>query len=159
MRTDYETAAKERCLLLNEQFAALGLYTHERREVAVEQNSSWLIAPEPFVIDEALYKQIEALGPQLLKFYKTCNQLYRRSARGSAPSWVSDYLNRGKPEAVIDYGRMRRFRSDLPFIIRPDIILTEDGFVITELDSIPGGIGILGARLFYVKKANKCWKL
>lgn len=149
MLTDSETAAVERCLFLNEQFAALGLYTHERREVALGQNSSWLIAPEPFTIDESLYEKILALGPKLLEFYKVCNQLYLRSVRGSAPSWVSDYLDRGKPETVIDYGRMRRFRSALPFIIRPDIILTEDGFVITELDSVPGGMGMLGAMSYY----------
>ena len=27
-------------------------------------------------------------------------------------------------------------------VIRPDVILTEEGFVITELDSVPGGIGL-----------------
>ena len=39
------------------------------------------------------------------------------------------------------YSRMKRFRADLPGVIRPDIIPTQDGMVITELDSVPGGIG------------------
>ena len=30
-------------------------------------------------------------------------------------------------------------------MIRPDLILTDDGFVATELDSIPGGMGFVGA--------------
>ncbi|MBV9731369.1 MAG: hypothetical protein JO275_01250, partial [Verrucomicrobia bacterium] len=30
----------------------------------------------------------------------------------------------------------------LPAVIRPDIILTEQGWTITELDSVPGGIGL-----------------
>jgi hypothetical protein len=29
-------------------------------------------------------------------------------------------------------------------VIRPDILLTENGFSITELDSVPGGIGLTG---------------
>lgn len=149
MFNDYEVAARERCLFLNEQFAALGLYIHEKREKASGQGTSWLIAPEPFVIDEPLYRQIQALGPQLLKFYKACNQLYFKSIKGIEPPWVSDYLDKGKSDIVIEYGRMRRFKSDLSFIIRPDIILTDNGFVITELDSVPGGIGFLGAMNKY----------
>ena len=30
-------------------------------------------------------------------------------------------------------------------VIRPDLILTDDGFVATELDSVPGGMGFVGA--------------
>src|SRR5207253_1209249 len=33
----------------------------------------------------------------------------------------------------------------LPGVIRPDVIPTEDGMIITELDSVPGGIGLTGA--------------
>ena len=40
---------------------------------------------------------------------------------------------------------MRRFRSDLPLIIRPNIILAEGGLVASELDSVPGGFGTLAA--------------
>ena len=36
---------------------------------------------------------------------------------------------------------MNRFKSHLPQVIRPDIIPANDGMVITELDSVPGGIG------------------
>ena len=37
---------------------------------------------------------------------------------------------------------MKRFKSQLPGIIRPDVIVTEDGFAVTELDSVPGGFGL-----------------
>ena len=42
---------------------------------------------------------------------------------------------------------MKRFRDQLPAVIRPDIIPTQDGMVITELDSVPGGIGITACLL------------
>jgi len=40
---------------------------------------------------------------------------------------------------------MRRFKQDIPLIIRPDIILTDNGLSISELDSVPGGFGLLAA--------------
>ncbi len=61
--------------------------------------------------------------------------------RGTQPTWVADYVDRGRPDQVVDYGRLNRTRSQLPRVIRPDLFLTEAGFVATELDSVPGGIG------------------
>ena len=29
-----------------------------------------------------------------------------------------------------------------PTVLRPDLLLTDEGFVMTELDSVPGGIGL-----------------
>ena len=66
------------------------------------------------------------------------------SVRGNAPAWVSAYLDQGKPESLVAYARMNRFRHALPAVIRPDIIPTSSGMVITELDSVPGGIGLTG---------------
>jgi hypothetical protein len=65
------------------------------------------------------------------------------------PPWAAAYLDQGKPEDVVAYGRMNRFKRDLPRIIRPDVIPTKAGMVVTELDPVPGGIGFtasLGAR-------------
>ena len=83
----------------------------------------------------------ETLGRHLLRFYQVCNLLYSQSARGIQPSWIAAYLDQGKPEIAIQQGRMNRFKSQLPQVIRPDIIPADDGMVITELDSVPGGIG------------------
>ena len=84
------------------------------------------------------------LGPQLLSFYRALNRLYLDSVRGIQPAWVAGYLDQGKPEGLLTYSRMKRFRDQLPAVIRPDIIPTQDGMVITELDSVPGGIGLTG---------------
>lgn len=77
-----------------------------------------------------------------MRFYRTLNHLYMESVRGLQPGWVASWLDQGKPEALVTYSRMKRFRDDLPAVIRPDIIPTQDGMVITELDSVPGGIGL-----------------
>ncbi len=88
---------------------------------------------------------IEALGADLLGFYRALNNLYNRSARGTAPAFIAEYLDRGKPEQIVKLARQNRFKQEVPGVIRPDLILTADGFVATELDSIPGGMGFVGA--------------
>jgi len=40
--------------------------------------------------------------------------------------------------------RAREFRDDLPRVLRPDLVLTEQGYTIAELDNVPGGIGLTG---------------
>ena len=53
-----------------------------------------------------------------------------------------DTLTKENRKVCSTYSRMKRFRDQLPAVIRPDIIPTQDGMVITELDSVPGGIGM-----------------
>jgi len=114
-------------------------------ETTPGQNTPFRISPEPIWIDRPLYDHIERLGKHLLAFYQAANRLYLHSVRGSQPDWVRAYLEAGKPETVIDYQRMRRFRTDVPVIIRPDVVPTDDGLIIAELDSVPGGFGLLDA--------------
>ncbi|HEY1654437.1 MAG TPA: hypothetical protein VGF86_04930 [Candidatus Tumulicola sp.] len=106
---------------------------------------AWRVSPEPFALSADQLAQIERLGHDLLVFYRALNNLYNRSARGTAPAFVADYLDRGKPERIVMLARQNRFKQELPGVIRPDLILTGDGFSATELDSVPGGMGFLGA--------------
>jgi hypothetical protein len=106
---------------------------------------AWRVSPEPFALSAAQAEEIERLGVELLRFYRVLNNLYNRSARGTAPAFIAEYLDRGKPEQVVKLARQNRFKQELPGVIRPDLIITGDGFVATELDSIPGGMGFVGA--------------
>jgi len=105
----------------------------------------WRISPEPFALSERTVEKITAIGNDLLAFYKALNALYNRSARGTAPAFIAEYLDQGKPEHIVRLSRQNRFKQDLPGIIRPDLILTDDGFTASELDSVPGGMGFVGA--------------
>jgi hypothetical protein len=109
---------------------------------------AWRLSPEPFWISPQTLAAIEQLGPDLLRFYRALAALYQRSARGTAPAFVAEYLDIGKPESMVKLGRQNRFKSDVPGVIRPDLILTSDGFIASELDSIPGGMGFVGAMAF-----------
>jgi hypothetical protein len=102
----------------------------------------WKISPAPFPLGENLAKEIESLGRVLLQFYRATNLLYRKSVEGKQPEWVARWLDLGKPRELIELQRATAFKNDVPRVIRPDILLTENGFSITELDSVPGGIGL-----------------
>lgn len=104
----------------------------------------WRISPAPFPLERKVMQQLEKLGRVLLQFNKAVNLLYRRSAEGKAPEWVARYLDQGKPREIIQWQRSTSFKNELPRVIRPDILLTDDGLKITELDSVPGGIGLTG---------------
>ena len=109
----------------------------------------WRISPAPFALGSELASELENLGRVLLQFNRAVNLLYRQSVAGKQPAWVAEWLDRGKPAELIELQRSSAFKNELPRVIRPDVILTEgsDGraapsFCITELDSVPGGIGL-----------------
>lgn len=104
----------------------------------------WKVSPAPFPLGENLAKEIESLGRVLLQFYRATNLLYRKSVEGKQPEWVAHWLDLGKPRELIELQRSASFKTDVPRVIRPDVLLTENGFTITELDSVPGGIGLTG---------------
>ena len=107
--------------------------------------TQWRLAPAPFLLSADDVSFLQSLGQHLLSFYRALNTLYLDSLRGTQPRWVSAYLDQGKPESLLTYSRMKRFRDHLPGVIRPDIIPTDHGMVITELDSVPGGMGLTGS--------------
>ena len=111
-------------------------------EQGLFSEKSWRQSPEPFFITAAFYKTLEQLGHRLCQFNKACDLLYRQSVEGKQPSWISELLDRGKPSELVALGRAKAFRGEVAKIIRPDLILTPEGFVICELDQIPGGIGL-----------------
>ena len=102
----------------------------------------FLLSPDPFPIDEKFAKELEQLGHRLYVFQRACNELYQRSVKGKQPAWIEHYLDAGKPPDLVAFSRDKKFRDDVPLVIRPDLILTEAGYTIAEIDSVPGGIGL-----------------
>ncbi len=92
----------------------------------------------------AILAELEQLGHRLFVFQRACNQLYQLSVKGKQPEWVARYLDAGKPKELIEFSQRKEIRDDLPRIIRPDLILSEEGYIIAEIDSVPGGIGLTG---------------
>jgi hypothetical protein len=111
---------------------------------------SWQLSPDAWPLTPDQVKELHAIGAACLEYHQALETLYLRSAAGKnllrnkpllAP-WVADYLDRGKPADLIAHARDPRNRGAFPTVLRPDLLLTEDGFALTELDSVPGGIGL-----------------
>lgn len=124
--------SKETALSIRDKVPKNGLFS----------GKNWRIAPEPFRISEKLHEELVELGPRLLKFFQACNLLYRQSVDGKQPAWIARYLDAGKPESLVNASREKIFKNEIPKVIRPDLLLSENGFSITELDSVPGGLGV-----------------
>lgn len=114
------------------------------------EDKSWRLSPEAWPILKEQAAELEAIGAACLEFHQALETLYLRSVAGKnllrnkplvAP-WVASYLDRGKPEALVAHARDPRNRGMFPTVMRPDLLLTDEGFVMTELDSVPGGIGL-----------------
>jgi hypothetical protein len=104
----------------------------------------WLISPTALPLTGKFVDELERLGYRLWLFVRACNLLYQQSVKGKQPGWIADYLDRGKPEELKEMARAREFRDDVPRVLRPDLVLTEEGYTIAELDNVPGGIGLTG---------------
>jgi len=124
----------ERLLTLRASLPKEGLFAEK----------DWLLSPDAFPIEKNFLADLEQLGHRLFVFHRACNQLYQLSVKGKQPAWVARYLDAGKPKELIEFSRRKKIRDDLPKVIRPDLILTDDGYIIAEIDSVPGGIGLTG---------------
>ena len=116
------------------------------------EDKTWQLSPEAWPVSPDQLAQLEAIGVACLEFHQALETLYLRSVAGKnllrnkpllAP-WVADYLDRGKPAELIAHARDPKNRGAFPAVLRPDLLLTDDGFALTELDSVPGGIGLTG---------------
>jgi hypothetical protein len=124
--------AAERARFVRERLPADGLFA----------DHDWRTSPIPFALGPNLAKEVESLGRVLLQFYRAVNLLYRKSVEGKQPEWVARWLDQGKAAELIELQRSPAFRNDVPRVIRPDLLITEQGLSVTELDSVPGGIGL-----------------
>lgn len=102
----------------------------------------WLLSPRPLKLTQKLRRQIEKLGPCLAQFQDASHELYTRSASGKQFPWLAPVLDAGKPSWLIDCQRSKSLRQAAPRVLRPDLLMQEDGFALSELDSVPGGMGI-----------------
>jgi len=111
---------------------------------------SWQLSPEAWPLTREQVAQLGQIGAACLEFHQALETLYLRAVAGKnllrnkplvAP-WVAEYLDRGKPAGLVQHARDSRMRGVFSPVLRPDLLLTEHGFALTELDSVPGGIGL-----------------
>lgn len=106
------------------------------------EGKRWLFSPEPLRLEKKQVRELERMGPVLAAFQAAQDRIYRRSAKGRVAPWLAETLDAGKPSWMLDWQRAGEQAEVVPRVIRPDLLLTEEGFAITELDSVPGGMGV-----------------
>ena len=128
-----------------------------RREIAralaetpLVEDKSWRISTQPWPLTQAQVAELALVGGYCAEFLAAVERLYVRSRlnkkilrnRDFRAPWVAQYLDRGKPEALVRHASSERLSGVLPVVFRPDLLITEDGFALTEIDCVPGGIGL-----------------
>jgi hypothetical protein len=114
------------------------------------EDKTWQFSPKAWELSPDAVGKIRQIGDACLEFYRCMELLYTRSAQGKTilrnadlkVPWVCDYLDRGKPDWLVRHARSKAVRKSQPMVIRPDLLMTEEGFALTEIDSVPGGIGL-----------------
>ncbi len=117
---------------------------------ALFEHKTWRLSPLAWPLSREQVAELRRIGQACLEFERALELLYTRSferksllrnAELKAP-WVAAYLDRGKPDFLVKHARHRRLRRSHPVVIRPDLLVTAEGFALTEIDSVPGGIGL-----------------
>lgn len=105
-------------------------------------DGGWRYSPEPLKLSKSELRFLTGLGHPLAQLQRAMDEIYRLSAEGRLPEWIAELLDTGKPTWMVEAQRAAGLRGEVPRVIRPDLLWGEDGFSLTELDSVPGGMGI-----------------
>ena len=112
----------------------------------LRHGGGWLFSPKPLTLKKSTARKLTQIGHPLAQFQRASDNIYQRSAKGKLPSWICKLLDADKPHWITDTQKSTKLRDAMPRVIRPDLILTGDdkveSFALTELDSVPGGMGI-----------------
>ncbi len=119
-------------------------------EAELFADKTWRVSPDPWPLSVRDVRHLAEVGRACAEFYRAIEVLYVRSTEGRnvlrngqlEVPWVADYLNRGKPERLIRHSLHESVRGSIPPVLRPDLLRTEHGWALTELDSVPGGVGL-----------------
>jgi len=111
-------------------------------EAGLFKGRSWRWSEQPLRLGPEDLKFLETLGKKLAAFLRVSNRLYQASAAGEGPAFVAEWLDLGKPPEVVGLGREEKLKSAIPRVLRPDLLKTEEGWALTEIDAVPGGVGL-----------------
>lgn len=101
----------------------------------------WLLSPEPMQLSCQQLHKIKQIGRVLQNLARATEKMYKLCLKDPKLNWLQPLFENGKPQELLNYGKMNRFKRHLPQVIRPDLLITPKGFTLCEVDSVPGGIG------------------
>lgn len=119
-------------------------------ETPLFDQKTWRLSGQAWPLPAEQIKELEVIGQACHEFYQAVELLYRKSYQNKKilrnndlyVPWVAEYFDRGKPARLVEHARSKPLQNELPIVMRPDLLWTDDGYVMSELDSVPGGIGL-----------------
>lgn len=120
MRASLESAAR-----------GYSIYKARRAEFETNQKIPFRVSPKPFRLTSEQKREIQIIGHDIVDYFQTVNELYQSDVGG-----VRKILDTGKPQI---------FLSDKPaqyLFVRPDLIITPQGFSICEIETSPFGLAL-----------------
>ena len=88
------------------------------------------VSPKPFKLNKNQKQDLEDIGKAICDYMDACIELYKRD------DYVHEILDRGKPAEFCNV-------TDVNYLfLRPDLILTNKGFSICEIETSPFGLGL-----------------
>ena len=88
------------------------------------------VSPKPFKLNKSQRQDLENIGKAICDYMDACIELYKTD------DYVHQILDRGKPDELCDV-------TDVNYLfLRPDLILTNNGFSICEIETSPFGLGL-----------------
>ena len=114
-------------------------------------SKTWRLSSQPWWLTSEQLEDIKLIGSASMCFYAGIELIYRKSHLGKSilrnknllVPWVANYLDHAKPSKLIEHSLSNRLKGVIPPVLRPDLLLTEQGLIMTELDAVPGGIGLI----------------
>lgn len=113
---------------------AKGYSTYDVRRKEYQSNNTnginFRVSPTPFKLNSEQKKDIEDIGKAICDYMDACIELYNTDES------AHELLDRGKPKKYRD-------AKDVKYLfLRPDLILTDKGFSICEIETSPFGLGL-----------------
>ncbi len=105
-------------------------YRIRRDEYKTDQKIPFLVSPEPLYLSKDEGREVLRIGEDVTTFMQAADELYRKEGD------VKQLLDRGKPEAF-QVARDSRY-----LFVRPDLLITDGGFSICEIETSPFGLGL-----------------
>jgi hypothetical protein len=114
------------------------------------EGKSWRISTEPWPLSKSQAEELSLVGGYCFEFLAALERLYVRSSqdkkllrnRDLRAPWIAEYFDRGKPDELLRHAKCEKLSGALPVAIRPDLLITSDGFALTEIDCLPDGVGL-----------------
>ena len=106
------------------------IYKGRKDEFKTTDKVPFNVSPTPLVLTPDQKKELETIGVDIVAYFKTIDELYATNDE------VREILDKGKPDLFLIQGPTKYL------FVRPDIIITDEGFRICEIETSPFGLAL-----------------